>query len=216
MGDIFSLTWQDIDFDRGEVRLGNRPGTNPLPPFRLKAHERRTIPLPQQTLSLLAEWQTEASTDTPYIFIPPERYQRILQRWRKLGHRDRLWKNEYLVNNLGRDFKGHCRRAQIVPDGKLTIHGMRKSYSQNHALNGTPIKTLMYLMGHSNERTTLKHYQQLDPDSAATATARMDAMLDAAAVKMDAQTGSGTPEFGRAIDAQAISDAESVVESRRP
>jgi integrase len=214
MGECFSLTWANVDFERGVIHIGSRAGTPAMPPFRLKAHEQRTIPLPQQTLSILAAWQTQSPEGVPFIFLTADRYQRVLARWRKLGHKDRLWKNEYMVNNLGRDFKSHCRRAQIVADGKLTIHGLRKSYGQNHALNGTPIKTLMYLMGHSNERTTLKYYQQLDPDSAATATAKLDAMLDAAVAKLDAQTDSGAPDSRRATNGQAISEVESGVTTK--
>lgn len=211
MGEAFSLTWNDVDFDQGVVRIENRAGSKTLPPFRLKAHERRTVPLPQQALNLLTEWQGQSPEGVPFIFLTADRYQRVLDRWRKLGRIDRKWKNDYMVNNLGRDFKGHCRRAQIVPEGKLTIHGLRKSYGQNHALNGTPIKTLMYLMGHSNERTTLRHYQQLDPDSAAAATAKLDAMLDAAQARADPDP----QDFRRAIDAQGDLDVTSGVESER-
>jgi len=211
MGEAFSLTWANVDFERAVIHIENRPGTKTMPPFRLKAHERRTVPLPKQALNLLTEWQGQSPEGVPFIFLTADRYQRVLDRWRKLGRIDRKWKNEYMVNNLGRDFKGHCRRAQIVPEGKLTIHGLRKSYGQNHALNGTPIKTLMYLMGHSNERTTLRHYQQLDPDSAATATAKLDAMLDAAAAKVDPDPQG----FRRAIDAQGDLDVTSGVGSER-
>ena len=41
--------------------------------------------------------------------------------------------------------------------------------------------SLEYLMGHSNAATTLKHYQQMAPASAAQAVLATDALLGAAA-----------------------------------
>jgi integrase len=177
IGEALSLTWADIDFDRGEVRVQNRPGSKTMPPFTLKAHERRVVPAPKHALDILAELHAEAAPGNPYALLAPERYQRILNHWRKLGMVDAKWRPDFVMNNGNRDFKSHVKRGEIDPDGKLSIHTLRKSFGQNHALSGTPIKTLQYLMGHSNERTTLKFYQAVDAASAAAATARLDALL---------------------------------------
>ncbi len=107
-----------------------------------------------------------------------------------------------MTNNTNRDFPVHCRLAKIEIDGKCTIHTLRKSCGQNWALAGVPIRTLQYLMGHSNSRTTLRFYQQVDAASAAQAVNATDAMLDAAAIQVDAQAGDKAQDFGRAIDAE--------------
>lgn len=215
VGEAFSLTWADIDFERCELRIQNRAGTPTAPPFTLKAHERRTIPLTRHTLALLAEYQAEAPEGVPYVFLTADRYRRVLDHWDKLGYVDRKWQNEYMVNNVNRDFKSHCKRAGIVFDGKCSIHTIRKSCGQNWALSGVPIKTLQYLMGHSNERTTLRFYQQVDPASAAQAVSATDQMLDAAAAKMDTATDPKPPTFGRGMDAEAFSGVKSEGESVR-
>ena len=209
IGEALSLTWADIDFERGELHVQNRAGTSSTPPFLLKANERRTILLARHTLALLAAYQTEAPTGVPYIFLTPDRYQRVLARWHALHCIDSKWRNRYMVNNVVRDFKIHCRRAGIKFDGKCSIHTLRKSCGQNWALAGVPIKTLQYLMGHSNERTTLRFYQQVDPASASAAVNATDWMLDAAAAKMNAATDPKPAGFGRGKDAEAVSDAKS-------
>lgn len=211
IGEAFSLTWADIDFERSVLRVQNRAGTPTTPPFTLKAHEKRTIPLTRHTLALLAEYQAQAPEGVPHVFLTADRHRRILQHWQRLGQVDRKWQNEYMVNNVNRDFKSHCRRAGIVFDGKLSVHTIRKSCGQNWALAGVPIKTLQYLMGHSNERTTLKFYAQMDPASAAQAVNATDAMLDAAAAQADPR-----PEaFRRGMDAEAVSGVKSEAGSER-
>jgi len=209
------LTWADIDFDRCELRVQNRAGTPTAPPFLLKAHERRTIPLTRHTLALMGELYAEAPEGVPHVFLTADRHRRVLQHWHKLGHVDRKWQNEYMVNNVNRDFKSHCRRAGITFDGKCSVHTLRKSCGQNWALAGVPIKTLQYLMGHSNERTTLRFYQQVDAASAAQAVSATDRMLDAAAAKLDAATDPKPEGFGRGMDAEAVSDVKSEGESVR-
>jgi integrase len=178
IGEALSLTWADIDFERGELRVQNRAGSKTMPPFNLKAHEKRAVPVTKHTLDLLAQLQGEAGPGNPYALLTQDRYERVLAHWRRLGMEDRLWRARFMVNNANRDFKNHVKRAGIDPDGKLTVHTLRKSFGQNHAMSGTPIKTLMYLMGHSNESTTLRFYQSVDPASAAAATAKIDRMID--------------------------------------
>lgn len=38
-GELFSLTWSDIDFETGGVRIENRPVTSTMPPFYVKDYE---------------------------------------------------------------------------------------------------------------------------------------------------------------------------------
>ncbi len=204
IGEAFSLTWSDIDFERSELRVQNRAETKTVPPFLLKAHERRTIPLTKHTLIMLAEYPAQAPEGVPHIFLSAERY--------KLGQIDRKWENEFMDNNSNRDFKNHCRRAQIVLQGKRSIHTLRKSAGQNWALAGVPIRTLQYLMGHSNERTTPKFYAQMDPASAAQAVNATDAMLDAAAAQADSKPNETDAHLTR----EGVMGPESVMEQERP
>jgi len=39
LGELFSLTWGDIDFDKGCVVISDRDATADMPPFQVKDHE---------------------------------------------------------------------------------------------------------------------------------------------------------------------------------
>lgn len=52
LGEAISLTWNDIDFDTGEVMIENRPETPTIPPFHIKDYEARRVPLPKRNRSM--------------------------------------------------------------------------------------------------------------------------------------------------------------------
>jgi len=84
-----------------------------------------------------------------------------------------------MVNNVLRDFKRHFKWAGIKPVAKLTIHTLRKSCGQNWA-DKLPMNVLKELMGHSNVKTTLEFYNQVDADHEAKAARVIQGLLDAA------------------------------------
>ncbi|OHB65201.1 MAG: hypothetical protein A2Y77_08320 [Planctomycetes bacterium RBG_13_62_9] len=100
-----------------------------------------------------------------------------MKRWKRLGMVDDRWENRFMVNNVLRDMRVHAKRAEIEFDGEFTIHCFRKSFGQNHADAGTPIKTLQYLMGHSSEKTTLTYYVKVPKDHADKARETMQRIL---------------------------------------
>jgi integrase len=217
-GELFSLTWGDIDFERGHVVIENRAGTPTMPAFHVKDAEARTIPLPKHTLDLLTEWQTQAPEGVPYILLTADRYQQVLKRWRKLGMADDKWQNRFMVNNTRRSMKVHCRWAGIQFDGKFTIHTFRKSYGQNQANAGVPIKTLQYLMGHSDEKTTLTYYTQLDKSQASMSASATDRLLADAEKRLDAHlTRSPVPANGATQEGnreETVSDRDNATYER--
>lgn len=187
-GELFSLVWGDVDFEKAMLRLHNRRGTAKMPAFTLKDAEPRDVPLPEDTLKILTAWQAEAPDDVPYILLTADRYRRVLARWERLGRIDDRWENRFMVNNVLRDMLVHAKRAEINFDGDFTVHCLRKSFGQNHADGGTPIKTLQYLMGHSEEKTTLKYYTKVPKDHADKARAVYDSLLAGPSPKqIDAQ-----------------------------
>ena len=166
LGEIISRTWADIDFARALMIICDRKGRPDLPPFRLKTRKgkvkRREAPLSPGTIDLLTQLQAEAPEGVPYVFLTPKRYERILQRWDNVGHKDALWKNQWLSNNVLRNFKGHCRKAGIKPKGQLCLHTLRKNASQNFADAGLPSNVTQAILGHSRPETTAKYYSQVD------------------------------------------------------
>jgi len=150
-----------------------------MPPFHIKDHEARRIPLPAHTVDLLTQYHAQAPEGVPYILLDKDRYERVKAKWRKLREQRRPWRNRYMVNNVLRDFKSHFKRAGIKPVGKLTIHTLRKSCGQNWA-DYLPMNVVKELMGHSNIATTAEFYNQIDSDHEAKAARVIQNLLESA------------------------------------
>jgi len=177
LAELFSLTWNDVDFESSKLIISNREGTADIPPFHVKDHEARRIPLPAHTIDFLTQWQDQAPEGVPYVLLNKERYQRIKVKWQKLQRERKPWRNRYMVNNVLREFKRHCKRAGIKPVGKLTVHTLRKNCGQNWA-NYLPMNVVKELMGHSKAETTLKYYNQVDKDHEQKAARVIQKMIE--------------------------------------
>ena len=90
----------------------------------------------------------------PYIFVSPERLDRIKKR-RKAGE----WHARLeVVNNMDERFKTIRRHANVA---KCTIHDLRRSAITNWAMQ-LPIQVVQTLAGHASITTTRKYYQPFD------------------------------------------------------
>jgi len=188
-GELLSLTWNDIDFENGRLIIDNRKGTNDMPPFHVKDHEARRIPLPDHTVDLLTELQAEAPEGVPYVLLTRKRYEKVRAKWQKLQTEGKQWRNRYMVNNVLRNFKQHFKRAGIKPVAKLTIHTLRKSCGQNWA-DYLPMNVVKELMGHSSIETTAEFYNQVDADHEAKAAAVVQRLV----MGTDSQTQSNNAD----------------------
>jgi len=162
IAEAINLLWdgRNVDFERGRINVTNRPPTAELPGFRVKDHEMRSLPMPNWLQTMLVDWQAQAPEGCPFVFLEAARWQTVQANWRRLFQADKAdeWQNRQFVNNLLRNYRVHCRRAEISTDEKLTLHCLRKSYAQNLADAETPAPTLKKLMGHSSIRTTEEFY----------------------------------------------------------
>jgi integrase len=177
MGEAFSLTWDCIDFENSFLVVANREGTADMPPFHIKDHEARRIPLPKHTIDLLTKWQSQAPESVPYILLTKERYERVKAKWHGLREKRKPWRNRYMVNNVLRNFKSHYKRAGIKPVGSLTVHTLRKCAGQNWA-DHLPMNVVKELMGHSSIATTQEYYTQVDRDHEVKAVRAIQRLLE--------------------------------------
>ena len=177
MHEVFSLTWNDVDFEKGILIIANREGTADMPPFLVKDHEARRIPLPPHTIDFLTQLQAQAPEGVPYILLTGERCERVRKKWRELCKEGEPWLNRYMVHNVLRQFKKHCKRAEIKPVAKLTIHTFRKSCGQNWA-DHLPMNVVKELMGHSDIATTVEFYNQVDEDHLAKAASVVQDLVE--------------------------------------
>ena len=176
---MLALTWSNIDFERGRLEISIRKATADMPPFRVKDHESRQIPMPRHAIDLLTALQAEAEPNIPYVLLDKARYELVRAKWHELRTDGEPWRNRYMANNTLRDFKSHCKRAGIRPDGKLTFHTLRKSCGQNWADN-LPMNVVKELMGHSNISTTAEFYNKVDAHHEKKAADVLERLFEAA------------------------------------
>lgn len=161
--EAFNLTWDCLDFQKNVLLVTNRDAVADMPPFHVKDHEARRIPLPGHTIDLLTQWQAEAPEGVPFVLLTKERCDPVKRKWQDIRKAGLPWKNRYVVNNVLRNFKSHVGRAGIKPIGKFTIHTLRKCCGQNWA-DHLPMNVVKELMGHSNIATTQEFYTTVDRD----------------------------------------------------
>jgi integrase len=176
-GELFNLTWTDIDFDSGRMNIQNREGTDKMPPFLIKDHEARFVQLPKHTIDLLVKYQNEAPENVPYILLKEERYNLVLKKWYRYRKTGKEWKNRYMVNNVNRDFRVHAKWAEIQFNAKFTTHTFRKTCAQNWA-DRLPANVVKFYLGHSNLNTTNKFYSIVDQSHLNLTKDVMDEMLE--------------------------------------
>lgn len=162
IGEAVNLLWngKDVDFENNRINVRNRAGSEILPPFSIKDHQNRSIPMPEWLTKMLVKLQNTATSNNPFLFITNERWGKVQQKWiqYRAQKKTKKWQNRDMCNNLLRNFKVHCRYAGIKTEEKLTLHCLRKSYAQNLANNNIPVATLKNLMGHCSIRCTEDYY----------------------------------------------------------
>ena len=104
--ELLNTTWMDIDFENKLVHVSPKRDTEHTWEWHIKDTDRRTLPLTDQLVQLLAGHQLQQPEGYPYVFVPPFRYDHI-QKLRRKGH----WsprKGNYPLNNFDRQFRvGH-------------------------------------------------------------------------------------------------------------
>ena len=175
--EAFNLTWDCLDFQKNLLFVMNREAKADVPPFTIKDHEERRIPLPGHTIDLLTQWQAEAPLGVPFVLLTAERFERVKAHWQQVRKSGSPWKNRYVVNNVLRNFKSHVKRAGIKPTAKFTVHTLRKCCGQNWA-DYLPMNVVKELMGHSNISTTAEFYSTVDRDHEKKAAESVQQLLE--------------------------------------
>jgi integrase len=182
LGEALSVIWTDLDLDRRQIKIQRRPATATMPPFEIKDKDSRIIDLPEETIHILEDLATYyegTETKSPYIVLDKEQWERAKAKWQSFQQQRKPWRNQNLLNNVLTNFKRHLKKAGIKPDkGRtLSVHCLRKSCIQNWANNINNPEVVRVLAGHSDLKTTMQYYCQVDKEQRAKAAAAIDHLL---------------------------------------
>jgi integrase len=198
-GEAVNLTAANVDLRGRSVFVRSRPATDELPPFEVKDHEDRPVPIPDSTVETLRELLEAGDPDCPFILLTPARNRSVLVRWKSFRLAGRSWENRCMMNNTLREFQRHAKRAGISGHDSLTVHTLRKSCGQNWA-NHLPIHVTQAYMGHADISTTQQFYLKVCEEHADRARWVIEQVTTLAAGTTDAGM---TPEAKNAQIRQA-------------
>lgn len=140
-----------------------REETAALPSFWIKDDEPRTVPVPQHILDFLAQLRKQKHEQGSHVILNPftllsdREYEGVRRRWKQCQETDTPWTNRYCVNNWLANLKRHLRRTGVEPQGRLTLHDLRKAGIQNWA-DHLPPKATQEFAGHADASTTMAYY----------------------------------------------------------
>ena len=169
-GEILGLRWEDVSLSLGSFTIKQtfyRLGKEQLFKAPKSRASRRTIPLPQEHLTVLRRIQDEqkahkeafgnAYQDHGLVFCQPN------------------GKPLHLHNLVGRDFRPLLKEAKLP---RLRFHDLRHSAASILIAMGVDVVTVSHLLGHgSGAGFTLKQYAHLLKGTTEGAISKLEASL---------------------------------------
>lgn len=169
LGEALGLQWSDIDFQRSTATIRRalqvQRGIGRTLVEPKSARSRRMVPLPAETLTILAEHRRSRDDDrrqagdlwqeTDFVFTTPTG-----------GPRN--------AGNLTRAFQSALRRAGLP---RVRIHDLRHSAATHLLTKGVHPKVVQDLLGHSTIAITLDTYSHVMPALAKDASALMSSLV---------------------------------------
>lgn len=157
--ELLNLTFRDVDFERVCVDVSPKQDTEETWQWDIKDVERRTIPITERILALVADFQMKHLDGYPYLFIPIKRYDYI-QNLRQQGKPAPTDRNK-LITNFSRTFGQILKKAGVR---HREFHDLRSTAITNWLYNGLKEHEVMRLAGHSSFETTHRFYLAIQPD----------------------------------------------------
>jgi integrase len=165
-GELFPLTWSDIDFEKGYVQInktlivvkdrekksGNSYILKVQDSTKTKAGVRK-IPLTKRCLRMLKELKLKNGTKGQLVFPS---------------------KNNTFINprNFLRCFKTICKKAGL--DDSFNCHTLRHTFATRCFEKGIPVKIVSRWLGHKKVQHTLDIYTHVMPDEEKRAIERLE------------------------------------------
>lgn len=138
-GELFSLRWSNIDLEHRNLTVAGSYA---------KSGTTRQIPLNDEAVELLKQWQSQMVQDSGFVFTG------------KVGSR---------VNNARKAWQKLLQDAGIE---HFRWHDLRHHFASKLVMAGVDLNTVRELLGHSTITMTLR-YAHLAPEHKAAAVARI-------------------------------------------
>jgi integrase len=162
-GELFALTWQNVDFDGGKILVSqswsSKNGIGPT-----KTAKNRIVPMSQELRKFLKELSHARRAGEPHV-LP------------------RL--SEWEAGNQAQVIKDFCQGIGITP---IKFHDLRATFITQLLSKGVPLSAVMVIVGHSSLRTT-QGYLRMSGIELVGATEKLGVTLpsdqEASIIKMD-------------------------------
>ncbi len=161
-GELLNMAWSDIDFDDHVINITGKHNTDETWEWLIKDHEERTVPISENTTTLLIGLQEKCPPGYPYVFIPQSRYDFIQTERRAKGNWTYSDSRSDVYNNFYKQFDSILVRAGIKKRGKF--HDYRSTALSNWFAQGVSEYEVMKLAGHSSFETTHRFYLAINND----------------------------------------------------
>jgi integrase len=160
-GELLNCTWSDIDVAAQTVTVSPKEDTKETWPWLIKDLDRRTLPLTNELVQMLADHQSQQRERHPYVFVLPARYAYIQNELRANGRWVYSDSRQKLVPKFNLVFEKILRRAGIEQG---TFHDLRRTAISNWLAKGLSEFEVMKLAGHANFSTTHRFYLRVRDD----------------------------------------------------
>jgi len=151
-GEVLNLTVDDVDFDKGHIKVQTKRETKHTWLWSPKSYECRQVPLSEQLNNLLVKIMVELPDGQPYLMLSEKRYWGI-QHLREIGQMQERVK--YTPDENFRPFRRLLDRAEIRNG---CFHDLRKTAITRWLLTGLAPQEVQKLAGHADIETTMKYY----------------------------------------------------------
>lgn len=165
-GEIFGITFGNMDLDSGIVRVENNLQHGVLKSPKTK-NSKRIIPINKDTVTKLRDWK---QYQEQYASEVGDKFNNVLN----LVFTNAFGKPVNYDNFRCRYFNRMVRKAGLPET--ITFHSLRHSVASN-LLQVTDEKTVSRLLGHSSVSFTLQTYVHVLPDAERKAVDAMGAIL---------------------------------------
>jgi integrase len=159
-GELLNLVWADVDFEARQIHVSPKANTAETWQWLIKDTDRRTLPLTDEAVFMLAEHQARQPDRYAYVFVPPQRYK-VIQGLREQGKWTLSDARLKVINNFRRKYEKIQKRASVRV---RRFHDLRNTAITNWFANGLSEYEVMKLAGHASFETTHQFYLAVADD----------------------------------------------------